>query len=172
MPRPKKDEYYLEIAKAVGKRSTCTRRKFGSIIVKNDTIVSTGYNGGARGSVNCNKEGCLKDEADAPSYGRYDLCPAVHSEENAVVNAARHGTQIKGGKLYILAVDPETGEETASKPCDRCSRILINAGIEEMITRNKEGDIIKQYPSNWADKEKVKYREKLKKAKKGQLEEE
>ncbi len=164
MPRPEKDEYYLKIARAVGKRSPCKRRKFGSIIVKNDAIVSTGYNGPPRGSTNC-KEGCLKNEANAPRYGRYDLCPAVHSEENAVVNAARQGTQIKGGKLYIIGVDPETEERTKSKPCSRCKRVLINAGIKEMITKNKEGKIIKQYPEEWAEKEKTEYAEKVKKAK-------
>lgn len=163
MSRPEKDKYYLGIAKAVGERSPCLRRKFGSIIVKNDAIVSTGYNGPPRGSTNC-EEGCLKDEKNAESYGKYDLCPAIHSEENAVVNAARHGTQIKNGKLYIIGVDPDTGEKTESIPCDRCKRILTNVGIEEVITQDQDGEIIRYYPKQWSQKEKKEYKKKVREA--------
>jgi len=90
MGRISKVEYYLEIAKVVSLRSPCLRRKFGAIIVVNDAIVSTGYNGPARGVNNC-ELGCLKDKVDAPHYGGYEWCPAVHAEENAIVNAARNG---------------------------------------------------------------------------------
>ncbi len=168
MNRPKKDNYYLNIASSIGERSPCKRRKFGSIIVKNDVIVATGYNGPPRGSTNC-EDGCLKDEANAPRYARYDLCPAVHSEENAVVNAARHGIQIKDGTLYIVGKNGKTGEYTVSRPCDRCKRVLVNAGIKEVITKNKEGKIIRYSPEEWAAEEKEEYIKKLKKAREGKL---
>ena len=82
--RPSKDEYYLEIAKVVAKRSPCLRRHYGAIIIKDDAIVSTGYNGPARGSINCFEVGCIKDLLNLPHYAGYDYCPAVHAEENCV----------------------------------------------------------------------------------------
>jgi dCMP deaminase len=97
--RPPKDEYYLEIAKAVAQRSPCIRRKYGAVIVKNDAIVSTGYNGPARGVINCFEVGCIKDLQNLPHGMAYEDCPGVHAEENAVVNAARNGSNVLGGIL-------------------------------------------------------------------------
>ncbi|MFH7880695.1 MAG: dCMP deaminase family protein [Candidatus Aenigmatarchaeota archaeon] len=137
--RPSKDEYYLEIAKAVSKRSTCLRRKYGSVVVVNDCIVSTGYNGTARGVINCLEVGCIKDILNLPHGTGYDYCPAVHAEENAIVNAARNGNKVAGGTLYIYGEDAKTGEVVEALPCNRCKRILINAGIEKVVIKTKDG---------------------------------
>ena len=158
-----REEYYLEIAKAVALRSPCLRRKFGAIIVVDDAIASTGYNGPARGSTNCEEVGCLKDLMNAPHYGAYDLCPAVHAEENAVINAARTGVKVLGGTLYIVGLTPD-GKITASHPCDRCKRVLINAGIKQVITI-EDGKIIHINVDDWKEYDKNNYIKKVKEAK-------
>ncbi|MEM5875609.1 MAG: dCMP deaminase family protein [Candidatus Aenigmatarchaeota archaeon] len=135
MERLSKDEYYLEIARAVSKRSTCLRRKYGAVIVLNDSIVSTGYNGTARGVVNCYEVGCIKDILNLPHGSAYDYCPAVHAEENAIINAARNGSKVVGGTLYIYGEDAKSGEIVEALPCNRCKRILINAGIEKVVIK-------------------------------------
>ena len=147
--RMSKDEYYLGIAEAVSKRSTCLRRRFGAIIVKDDAIVSTGYNGPARGVINCNAVGCLKNEVDIPEYKGYDYCTAVHAEENCIINAARHGASVLEGTLYIQGDYPETGELTESNPCDRCKRALINAGIKTVVIKKADGGIKRVEPADW-----------------------
>ncbi len=168
--RPNKDEYYLEIAESVCKRSPCIRRQFGAIIVKEDVIVSTGYNGPPRGVVNCTEAGCLKEELDLPHYEQYQWCTAVHAEENAVINAARHGTKVLGGVLYLYGQKYETGETFKGRPCDRCKRTLINAGIQEVITKNKDGTIIKKDVQDWVSKDTKKYLEEIEKARKNESE--
>lgn len=154
--RPDKPYYYLGIAKAVSKRSPCLRRKFGAVIVVDDSIVSTGYNGPARGVVNCEEVGCIKDIKGIPHYEGYDVCPAVHAEENAVINAARTGAKILDGDLYIYGETPE-GKPTPSHPCDRCKRVLINAGINDVVTMNTEGDIVVYEVKKWVDEDTKKY---------------
>ena len=148
--RPEKDIYYLNIARAVAQRSPCIRRKFGAIIVKNDSIVSTGYNGPARGSVNCDEVGCLKDILNLPHYSGYDFCPAVHAEENALLNAARHGSSVLGAILYLYGESPDGEVVEEGKPCDRCKRALINAGIDEVVTIRPDGKIVRYKVSDWA----------------------
>jgi dCMP deaminase len=148
MARPDKDTYYLGIAKAISARSPCLRRQFGAIIVVGDAIVSTGYNGPARGVNNCSL-GCLKDKMKAPSYSAYDWCPGVHAEENAVVNAARSGVSVLGGTIYVVGITPD-GKETVSKPCNRCSRIIINAGIKKVVTIDGPGKVLVYNPEDWA----------------------
>ncbi|RLF53881.1 MAG: cytidine deaminase [Thermoplasmata archaeon] len=148
--RPEKDIYYLNIARAVAQRSPCIRRKFGAIIVKNDSIVSTGYNGPARGSINCDEVGCLKDILNLPHYSGYDFCPAVHAEENALLNAARHGSSVLGGILYLYGESPDGEVVEEGKPCDRCKRALINAGIDEVVTIRPDGKIVRYKVSDWA----------------------
>jgi len=159
--RPPKHIYYLNIAKAVAQRSPCIRRRFGAIIVKDDAIVSTGYNGPARGSVNCNEVGCLKDILNLPSYSGYDYCPAVHAEENALLNAARQGSSVIDGTLYLYgeSIDGRITEE--GRPCDRCKRALINAGIKEVITLKPDGNIRKFKVSDWAKEDADNYLKKL-----------
>ena len=146
--RPNKQEYYLGIAEAVGKRSTCLRRKIGAIIVVKDAIITTGYNGSARGVVNCLEIGCAKDAKNIPRYGSYDVCPAVHAEENCIVNAARNGVSVYQGTLYIIGKMPN-GTATPSHPCDRCRRILMNAGVEKVVTKTEDGKIIEYKVEDW-----------------------
>lgn len=159
MSRPKKDRYYLDIARSVSARSPCTRRKFGAIIVVEDSIASTGYNGPARGVDNCSL-GCLKDKKDAKQYAGYDWCPAVHAEENAVINAARNGVSVMGGTLYILGVRPG-GETTVSEPCKRCSRVLVNAGIARVVTMDKSGEVVEYTPRDWVNRDDRWYKENM-----------
>ncbi len=164
--RLSKDDYYLNIAKAVSARSTCLRRKFGAIIVRDDSIVSTGYNGPARGVVNCMDVGCLKNETDAPEFERYDLCTAVHAEENCIINAARHGVSVLGGTLYIYGEYSETGELTEADPCYRCRRALINSGIEMVVVKRETGNIKKIDISSWIEEDSEKYIKRLEDTKK------
>ncbi|HDM67199.1 MAG TPA: dCMP deaminase family protein [Thermoplasmatales archaeon] len=164
--RPDKDRYYLNIAKAVSQRSPCIRRQFGAIIVKGDVIVSTGYNGPARGSINCNEVGCLKDLMNLPSYTGYDYCPAVHAEENALLNAARHGSSVLGGVLYLYGQKPDGSIVEEGRPCDRCKRALINAGIEEVVTMKPDGTLVRYKVSDWVKEDAEDYLKKLSRYKK------
>ena len=153
-----KDRYYLEIARAVALRSPCTRAKYGSIIVKNDAIVSTGYNGPIRGGVNCYEVGgCIKDVLDLPHGKSYDLCPAVHSEENCIINAARNGSSVIGGVMYLYGVDAVNGSILDAVPCDRCKRAIINAGLKMVITMTSSREVKKYDVSEWVkvDTEKI-----------------
>ena len=161
--RPSKDEYYLEIAKSIGLRSSCLRKKFGAIVVRNDAIVVTGYNGPPRGGVNCYDVGCIRDELNVPHYAAYDdTCPAVHAEENCLVNAARNGAKVLGGVLYIQGVSPEDGSLVESRPCHRCRRALINAGINEVVTRDIDGTVIRYNVKEWVASDTEDYTKKYK----------
>jgi len=163
--RPSKKEYYLNIAKSVALRSPCSRRKYGAIIVRDDVIVSTGYNGSARGVVNCIEVGCIKDVLHLPHGSAYEDCIAVHAEENAIINAARHGASVLGGTLYIVGLDPESRLVEAI-PCDRCKRAIINAGVKKVIMSGSDGTIREIDVSNWIKEDSEKYLEKLKRAQK------
>ena len=137
--RTSKEEYYLNIADAVLNRSTCLRRKYGAIIVRNDEIISTGYNGAPRGRVNCTELGrCTRDEPGIPSGQRYELCRSVHAEANAIISAARR--DMLGGTLYLVGRDAKTQELLAdTMPCSMCRRHIINAGITQVVVRTGEG---------------------------------
>ena len=137
--RTSKEEYYLNIADAVLNRSTCLRRKYGAIIVRNDEIISTGYNGAPRGRVNCTELGhCTRDELGIPSGQRYELCRSVHAEANAIISAARR--DMLGGTLYLVGRDAKTQELLAdTMPCSMCRRHIINAGITQVVVRTGEG---------------------------------
>lgn len=154
--RPSKEEYYLDIAKAVCKRSPCIRRRYGAIIVKDDTIVSTGYNGPARKVLNCYEIGCIKDFLNLPHGTSYELCPAVHAEENVIVNAARNGANVLGGTLYIYGESSKDNKIVEAIPCSRCKRILINAGILEVIMRTEKG-IKKIRAEEWVEEDSKNY---------------
>jgi len=167
--RISKDEYYLEIAKAVALRSPCLRRKYGAIIVKNDAIVSTGYNGPARGSTNCEEVGCIKEILNLPHYSGYDYCPAVHAEENAIVNAARTGNSVLDGVLYLFGIDAKTKQPVAGVPCPRCKRALINAGIKEVVTIDENGKVVKYGVKDWVSEDKSNYWNVVEAAKKNQI---
>lgn len=133
--RVSKINYYLDIAQTVAQRSTCLRRKFGAIIVKNDSIVSTGYNGAPRGRANCCDMGyCLRDKLNIPRGERYELCRSVHAEANAIIAASRE-TMI-GSDLYLVCIDPKTEEPLPGTcSCQMCKRLVINAGISRAIVR-------------------------------------
>lgn len=133
--RTSKENYYLDIADSVSERSTCLRRKYGAIIVRNDEIISTGYNGAPRGRQNCTDLGrCTRDELHIPSGERYELCRSVHAEANAIISAARRDTM--NATLYLAGRNAKTGEilhDTTS--CSMCRRMIINAGIDKVVAR-------------------------------------
>ena len=147
--RTDKVNYYLDIAETVSKRSTCIRRKYGAIIVRNDEIVSTGYNGAPRGRRNCLDLGvCTRDAMGIPSGERYELCRSVHAEANAIISAARSETL--GGTLYLAGTDFKTGELlTDTTPCSMCRRLIINAGITNVIARTGRDTYIVTNVRDW-----------------------
>ena len=136
--RTSKENYYLDIAQTVSERSTCLRRKYGAIIVQNDEIISTGYNGAPRGRKNCDDlEYCTREAMNIPSGQRYELCRSVHAEANAIISASRR--ELLGATLYMVCVDPKTGNLLPeSTSCSMCRRLIINAGIERLVIRDTE----------------------------------
>jgi len=140
MPRIDKTNYYLDIAQTVLERSTCLRRQYGAIIVNNDEIVSSGYNGAPRGRKNCADLGyCARAAMKIPSGERYELCRSVHAEANAIISASRR--EVLGATLYMACRNPETGELVpGSTSCSMCRRLIINAGIEKVVIRDTPQD--------------------------------
>ena len=140
MNRKDKENYYLDIAETVLARSTCRRRKYGAIIVLNDEIIATGYNGAPRGRRNClDRDQCMRDELDIPRGERYELCRSVHAETNAMISAARR--DMIGATLYLTGVDAKTKELLDdTHPCSMCRRLIINSGIEKTVCRLKDGN--------------------------------
>ena len=138
MERKSKVNYYLDIAQTVATRGTCLRKHFGAIIVRNDVIVSTGYNGAPRGRQNCCDMGdCLRDRMKIPRGERYELCRSVHAEANAIIAAARES--MLGADLFLCCVDPGTGELVGGTTCcQMCKRLVINAGIRRVYVRENE----------------------------------
>ena len=136
MERRDKINYYLDIAEAVCARSTCLRRKFGAIVVKNDEIISTGYNGAPRGRKNCNDLGfCYRAKLGVPRGQRYELCRSVHAEANAIISASR--ADLLGSTLYLACHDAKTDRlDGAVEPCSMCKRLILNAGIERVYIRD------------------------------------
>lgn len=147
--RVSKENYYLDIAQTVAERSTCLRRKFGSIIVKDDSIISTGYNGAPRGRKNCIDLGhCTREELGIPRGERYEMCRSVHAEANAIIAAARD--LMIGSTLYIVCVDPETNAVVPGmNSCMMCKRQIINAGIETVVIRDTAEDYRVIKVSDW-----------------------
>ena len=136
MERVSKHNYYLDIAQTVAERSTCQRKMYGAILVKNDTILSTGYNGAPRGRKNCCDLGvCMRDKLNIPRGERYELCRSVHAEANAIIATSRE--QMLGSTLYMVCVDAKTRELVpGTSSCMMCKRQVINAGIETVIIRD------------------------------------
>ena len=149
MERVSKINYYLDIAKTVSQRSTCLRRRFGAIIVKNDVIVSTGYNGAPRGRQNCNDIGtCMRDKLGIPRGERYELCRSIHAEANAIISASRD--QMLGSTLYLCCTDPNTGEVIGGMNCCMmCKRQVITAGIAKVIIRNNDLEYTEINVEDW-----------------------
>ena len=137
--RPDKDDYYLNIADTVLARSTCLRRKYGAIIVKDDEIIASGYNGAPRGCRNCSATGRYpREELAIPHGERYELCRSVHAEANAIISASRR--DMIGATLYLAGRQAGNGFPVPDiAPCAMCRRLIINAGIERVITRDNEG---------------------------------
>jgi dCMP deaminase len=132
--RPSYDEYFMEMAHVVAKRSTCIRRKVGAILVKDKHILSTGYNGAPKGLKHCAEIGCLREKLDIPSGHRHELCRGLHAEQNSIIQAAVFGISIKDSFLYCT-----------NTPCVVCVKMLINSGVKEIVF---QGD----YPDDLAKK--------------------
>jgi dCMP deaminase len=147
--RPSWDKYFLEMARLVAKRATCLRRKVGSVLVKDKKILATGYNGAPSGLAHCIVIGCLRDKLKIPSGQRHELCRGLHAEQNVLLQAALHGVSVKGSTLYAT-----------HQPCVICAKMLINAGIIEIV-------VASGYPDGLAKKflkeAKIKIKNKLNK---------
>ena len=120
--RPTWDEYFLEVAGLVAKRATCLRRKVGAVLVKDKRILATGYNGAPAGLKHCIDIGCLREKLKIPSGERHELCRALHAEQNALIQASLYGISVKDSTLY-----------STTQPCVICVKMLINAGIKEVV---------------------------------------
>ena len=140
MERVSKENYYLDIAETVIGRATCLRRCYGAIIVKNDEIISTGYNGAPRGRKNCVDLGyCTREAMRVPRGERYELCRSVRAEANAIISAARR--DMAGGTLYLAGKDAVTGRILPdATSCAMCRRMIINAGLEKVVIRTGPGE--------------------------------
>ena len=133
--RPSKEKYYLDIAAAVSTRSTCVRRQYGAVIVKNDMIISTGYNGSARRWINCCDTGeCWREAHNIPHGEQYEKCQAVHAEANAIICA--HRLDMMGATLYLAGYEDGKRIEDP-QPCKMCQRMIENAGITRVVTSEK-----------------------------------
>lgn len=132
--RPDWDEYFISLAHLVSKRSTCLRRSVGAILVKDKKILATGYNGAPSNIAHCEKTGCLREKLNVPSGQRHELCRGLHAEQNAFLQAALHGTSVKDSILY-----------STTQPCIICTKMIINAGIKEIVI---SGD----YPDKMSEK--------------------
>jgi len=122
MARPTWDEYFIEITHLVARRSTCLRRQVGAVLVKDKNILATGYNGSPSGVAHCLDVGCLREKLAIPSGERHELCRGLHAEQNAIIQAAKHGTNIDCATLYCTTM-----------PCIICSKMIINAGIKRIV---------------------------------------
>lgn len=120
--RPDWDEYFMRIAQLVSERSTCLRRKVGAVLVKDKRILATGYNGAPTGVPHCEEVGCIRAKLKVPSGERHELCRGLHAEQNAIIQAAYHGVSIKDSIIYVTC-----------HPCSVCAKMIINAGIKEVI---------------------------------------
>ncbi len=149
--RVSKINYYLDIAQTVAQRGTCLRRKYGAVIVKNDSIVSTGYVGAPRGRKNCCDLGyCQREKLNIPRGQRYELCRSVHAEANAIIAAPREN--MLGATLYLAGVDAKTGELVPDgNCCQMCKRMIINAGIEKVVVRNTPEEYTEIDVTSWIE---------------------
>ena len=151
MDRVSKENYYLDIAETVSERSTCLRRRFGAIIVKNDTIISTGYNGAPRGRANCNEIGdCIRMKLGIQRGERYEMCRSVHAEANAIIAASREN--MIGSVLYMCCTDPADGSIVPGTcSCMMCKRMVINAGIKTVVVRDTKTDFSVYEVADWIE---------------------
>jgi len=129
MARPSWDEYFMTIAEDVSRRSTCLRRRVGAILVVDRRLLATGYNGAPSGVPHCDETGCLREQMAVPSGERHELCRGLHAEQNAIIQAAKHGVRIDGATLY-----------TTLHPCSMCAKMAINAGVRRIVCREDYPD--------------------------------
>ena len=127
--RPSWDEYFMTMANYAATRTTCLRRGVGCVIVKDNRVLATGYNGVPTGITHCAVTGCLREKLGVPSGQRHEICRGLHAEQNAIIQAAKFGISIDGAKIYVN-----------TQPCVVCAKMLINAGIEEIIYQNPYND--------------------------------
>ncbi len=140
--RPDWDDYFIDIAKVVSTRATCLRRRYGAVIVKDNVIISTGYNGSPRGGINCiDTNKCARKELNIPSGERYEMCEAVHAEQNAIINGSPE--RMKGATIYIAGFE-EDKTFAEGKPCLLCTRMIKNAQIKDIIYLQKNGNFVKE----------------------------
>lgn len=151
MERRDKVNYYLDLAKMVSQRSTCLRRHYGAVIVKNDEVISTGYVGAPRGRKNCSDMGeCIRKRMNVPRGERYELCRSVHAEMNAIISASRN--QMIGSSLYLVGLETDgSGYIKNANSCSMCKRAIINAGIEKVYIRDTRDDYRMIYVQDWID---------------------
>jgi dCMP deaminase len=153
MGRISKENYYLDIAETVLERATCLRRVYGAIIVKNDEIISTGYNGAPRGRKNCVDMGfCTREAMQVPRGERYELCRSVHAEANAIISASRR--DMVGSTLYLVGRDGRTGQLLGdATSCAMCRRQVINAGISKVVIRKTDTEFEVVDVQDWVQQE-------------------
>ena len=151
MNRISKENYYLDIAQTVLERATCLRRVYGAIIVKNDEIISTGYNGAPRGRKNCVDMGyCTREAMQVPRGERYELCRSVHAEANAIISASRR--DMVGGTIYLVGRNAQTGELLHdATSCAMCRRMIINAGLARVVIRTSPTEFDVVDVQEWID---------------------
>ena len=161
MNRISKENYYLNIAQTVLERATCLRRVYGAIIVKNDEIISTGYNGSPRGRKNCVDMGfCTREALKVPRGERYELCRSVHAEANAIISASRR--DMVGGTLYLVGRNAQTGEILSdATSCPMCRRHIINAGLERVVIRQTPEKFEVVRVQDWVDGDDLSLPEKI-----------
>ena len=149
MDRISKENYYLDIAQTVLERATCLRRVYGAIIVKNDEIISTGYNGAPRGRANCSDLGyCSREAMNIPRGQRYERCRSVHAEANAIISASRR--DMVGGTIYLVGRNAATGELLSdATSCSMCRRLVINSGLERVVIRKSPTEFEVVNVSDW-----------------------
>jgi len=134
------EEYYLNIAKQVCKKSTCLRNRFGAVIVKENQIISTGYCGAPRKTKDCSEhEFCLRERENIPSGQRYELCRSIHAEMNCIINAARAGVSLFQGDIYIYGETAPNDEMKNTYPCFICKKMIINAGLNKVVCSTPDG---------------------------------
>ncbi|MGE5454786.1 MAG: deoxycytidylate deaminase [Methylocystaceae bacterium] len=133
--RPSWDQYFMELARLVATRSTCLRRQVGAVLVRDERIIATGYNGAPQGLPHCQEVGCLRESLNIPSGERYELCRGAHAEQNAIINAALYGVSTRGAVLYCT-----------DQPCLLCARMVINAGVTRVVHEgNFKDDMAQQF---------------------------
>ncbi|MBQ0166839.1 MAG: hypothetical protein KBT02_07030 [Treponema sp.] len=151
MERRDKNNYYLDLAEVVSQRSTCLRRHYGAVIVKNDEVISTGYVGAPRQRKNCTDLGmCVRQKLNIPRGERYELCRSVHAEANAIISTSRD--KMLGSSLYLAGVEVSDGSYIKNAVCcSMCKRLVINAGIEKVIVRDDKDNYRIIEVKDWID---------------------